>query len=875
LVATWNPAASASYYLQAAYYLGGHEPAGLWYSPTADFGLVDTGTVDQDVFEHLFAGRDKYGKQLVTGGRIDRTGAFDITYSAPRSISLLWALGTTEQRMAIEAAHLRAVRKSLDLVQAEACWARRGHGGSRIERVALTAAIFRHGESRPAEHVDAAVFADPNLHCHVVVMNLAKRDDGTVGALHSKILRGFKMAAGSAYHAALAHEMEQLGYGIDRISRNGIFEIVGVADSHIHYFSARRAEIENELTQAGICSKDNAALAAAVARRSRKAKNSDVQDRHAQWREIARSHGLHTLPLPSGAADHAHQRRGLTGQALFADRLAALPRAMTETTSLIDRRELFRAVGEALVGTGLGAEHIDLGVAKLLSQGLVLELGNDGLGLPRYSTPEMIAIEREVVAMAERILAAPAAGLDPVTVTERCDALGLSAEQAAAATAATGSRKLTVIEGAPGTGKTTALTPIVEAWRAAGYQVLGAATAWRTANKLGNDLDIPARATASWLAREATGQAILNDKSLLVVDEAGLLSSREMHGILQSVERSGARLLLVGDRGQLQAIGAGAGLSLVIDAAAASHIRTVVRQRDSWLRSAIADFGRGRAADALKAFENHELLVEADGPQAAIGRVVDCVEEHLVQRSGEGALIIARTNAEVAAISAEVRMRLKQAHIINGAEIDVETVTPSGHPNRIALACGDRIRFLVRNDRLNVVNGTEAVVRNIEPGDTDGQVGAIIEAEIAGRFVRFNTNELNDAQGRARLGWAYASTVYGAQGATVEAAAVLLTPSFDRHHIYVAASRSRGSTTLVVDLRALDGLVRDDGRDMSADVTSAERQKVLAARLAVAHIKETTLAPVKQTDSNSFTFDPPRSNLDRLRQSERSNEYER
>jgi AAA domain/TrwC relaxase len=672
-------------------------------------------------------------------------------------------------------------------------------------------------------------------------MNLATRSDGTVGALHSKTLLGWKMAAGAAYHAALACELAQLGFTIDRVGKNGTFEIAGVADAQIRYFSARRAEIESELAQAGVRSGDDGALAASVARRSRQAKGASVHDRHAHWQKIARTHGLDRLPVPDLALERP--LAALTGKALFAARLAALPRALTETTSLVDRREVFRAVAEALVGTGLGAEHIGAGVTHLLYNGLVLELGCDALGQSRYTTPEMIAIEREVVAMAGRLLAAPGIALDMTVVNDRCRALGLSLEQATAATAATGSQRVVVIEGAPGTGKTTVLTPIVEAWRAAGYQVLGAATAWRIANNLGDDLGIPARATASWLAQAAMGPPILHDKSVLIVDEAGLLSSREMHAILQCVEQSGARVILVGDRGQLQAIGAGAGLSLVVRASAASRIGTVVRQREAWLRAAIADFGRGKAADALSAFQNHGRLVEADGLQATLRAVVDCVEVDLLQHAGGGTLIVARTNAEVAAISAEVRTRLKHAGIVADAEVVIDTVTPSGHASRIALARGDRIRFLVRNDRLNVVNGTLGIVRHITANGADGSSGARLEVEIDGKIVRFDSKELTDEHGRARLGFAYASTVYGAQGVTVEQAVVLLTPGFDRHHIYVAASRSRGSTTLVVDHRALDGLVREreDGPDPASEVTRAERHAALAARLAVTNVKETTL----------------------------------
>lgn len=165
--------------------------------------------------------------------------AFDITLSAPRSVSLIWALGDDRIREAIEAAHARAVRHTLDLLEREAALARRGRDGARIEKVALSAACFRNGESRPAEHADGTIFADPNLHAHCVVLNLATRGDGSVGALHSTILRDWKMAAGVAYHAALAAGVMKAGLAIDRIGRNGVFEIAGVGDDAIGYFSAR------------------------------------------------------------------------------------------------------------------------------------------------------------------------------------------------------------------------------------------------------------------------------------------------------------------------------------------------------------------------------------------------------------------------------------------------------------------------------------------------------------------------------------------------------------------------------------------------------------------------------------------------------------
>lgn len=122
------------------------------------------------------------------------------------------------------------------MLEREASWARRGRNGVYIEQVPISVALFQHGESRPAQHSDGRMFGDPNLHTHGVTINIATRpSDLTVGGLHSKVLRDYKLAAGATYHAALAYELEKLGFSIDRVGKNGIFEIAGVDEHAIEY----------------------------------------------------------------------------------------------------------------------------------------------------------------------------------------------------------------------------------------------------------------------------------------------------------------------------------------------------------------------------------------------------------------------------------------------------------------------------------------------------------------------------------------------------------------------------------------------------------------------------------------------------------------
>ncbi|MFC6446268.1 MobF family relaxase [Shinella zoogloeoides] len=847
MVATWNPAANAGYYThQTGYYTGGAgvEPDGVWFAPGSDLGLVDGTTVNADVFERLFAGRSKDGRSLISngGGRLDRVPAFDVTLSAPRSVSLAWALGDDDTRLVIEAAHQTAVRDTLELLEREAAFARRGQGGGRIERVPLSAALFRHGESRPAEHANGAIFADPNLHTHCVILNLATRADGTVGALHSTILRDWKMAAGATYHASLAAGLMKAGLSIDRLGKNGIFELAGIGDDAIHYFSARRNEIVEELADAGLTSDQAVGIAAMVAKITRAAKVADTVPREQAWREAAGRIGFEvdasiTRDLK---ADTTQRDR----DAHLAERLSAIPAQLTEIRSVVERRDVVRAVAEAFVGTGIGADHIDAEVERLIADGAVVELGRDRLGLPRYSTPEMIRLEREVFSIAVAMSEANDFAIDPERVMADCAQRGLNTEQSEAVERAISKGRLALIEGAPGTGKTTLLAPAVAAWKASGYRVVGAASAWKVANALRDDLSIEARATASWLAREKAGQSFLDAKSVLIVDEAGLLSSRDMHGLLDAASRSGAKVLLVGDRMQLQAIGAGSGLAIVARAIEVANVRTIVRQREAWARDAVTSFGKGEAEQALGAFVERGRLVEADGARAAIMAVAHHVDQRLGSTRANDFLIIAKTNAEVLALGAEVRRRMRERQMLTGTDINVDAASPSGHSVSLSLAQGDRIRFLARNDRIGVINGSVATVIGIEAhggSREDSQSRhAVITAQIGETTIRFDTSELADDTGRARLGWAYASTIYGAQGATVEDAVVLLSPAFDRHDIYVAASRARGTTTLVVDRRRIDQEIRATGSE-AVEIDEEARRKLLANRMSAAHIKETTL----------------------------------
>lgn len=852
MVATWSPATSSGYYTQQCDYYSNHGgQLGVWHSTSGQFDIIDSSLVDSAHFEQLFAGISTSGKSLLPASnrRIDRTPAFDYTFSAPRSVSLLWAGASPQTRKAIELAQTRASRAALTVLEREASFARRGRGGVLFERVALSAACYQHNDSRPAEHSDGRVFRDPNLHNHCVILNLAKRADGSVGALHSTVLRDWKMAVGATYHSALAHELQTLGFAIDRLDYNGTFEVAGIDDAAIQYFSARHNEIEDELAHACTTSKEAPALAAAIAKSTRSAKrNQSTADQTREWNEAALANGLRFDQIEQRtreAAAHINIDKIANAQ-LPENYVATLIAEVMATQSVVDRRDLVRAATAGLVGSGLSPEHITEKLDQLIRDEVFVVLGSDSIGQARYSTPQRIQLEREVVAIAARLVNSRWHEVQPMAMKCRCVALGLSAEQTSAAIAACSKQRIAVIEGSPGSGKTTTLTPIVSAYCEAGFRVIGASSAWRIANMLHDDLQIESRAISSWLERSRHGQPFLDHRTLLIVDEAGLLSSEDTHTLLKAVEQSGAKLLLVGDREQLQAIGGAAGLPLVARAVEHSRVSTIIRQHDAWARDAVIAFGQGKASQALAAFVQRNQFIEAAGERATVRAIGDQWAELREQQPAATTLLIAKTNAEVTAISREIRTRLIAEGLVYGPDISVRVVTPSGHTSKIQIAAGDRIRFLVRNDALGVINGTSGtVVRVSGPESTSNLYDQIIEAEVEGKRITFSPADLVDEKGRARLAWAYAATAFGSQGLTVDNAIVLLSQSFDRHDSYVAASRARNTTVLVTDKDAIDRSIRltrtPDQNRIEPCIPEAERHDWLAGRLSRSSVKESTL----------------------------------
>lgn len=849
-------AAPVAYFRQARAYYDADIQDAEWYAPSGSFGVQDGAPVDFALLERLYAGMAADGSSLLSnkGGRIlDRQSAYDLTFSVSKSFSLIYAMADNEERKELLSILLAAARKSLSAVERVAGWARRGKGGKTLEPISFTAALFLHDDARPSEHSDGSTFGDPDLHLHCIILNLARRKDGTVGAIQSVLLRNAKMLAGAVFHAALAASLLGMQFSVDRVGRNGIFEIAGIPEKLIRFFSGRRQEVERRLESLGVTSAQNPALAAKETAKSRNKKvTTTLAERLATWSAAGVRNGFDFKGLLA-AARHAFQPISPeAGEALYRERLKTLPLDLTENEAVLGHLEVIRALNAALVGTGLPPARAAQAFSDLINSRQFVTIGTDPMGFPLLTTPEMIETELAVVSLAEQLKDGDGFALDPSVTAALCAQNKLSEEQTRAALSVTGGGRIAVVEGAPGSGKSTAQRPIVAAYEAAGYRVIGSATAWKIATALGKDLGIESRATADWLALLEHGKATFDDKTVLIVDEAGLLGARDMLRLLEVVKAAGSKLVLVGDRNQIQPIAAGPGLGLVARSVEVNRIETIVRQRETWLRQVVLDLGKGDALKALTELLRRKHVHFGAGLPDAVEALVGKWRE--LTDADETPLLIARTNDQLRMISQAVRRDRRMRGELADAEITFSGRLPNGQIAPVILSPGDGIRFLAKNKALGTINGSIGTVVDVAPGPTPLETR--ITAQVDGRRVSFALADVADENGNAQLGWDYGWSAFGSQGVTVEHALVLADANFDRHLAYVTASRARAQTHLFVDGASVDA-IDTDLSSLGPLSEEAERLVKLSRRMARKNTKRSTLDYLPRADWDRWRFAPP------------------
>ncbi len=758
-----------SYYLSAVaqgaedYYSEHGEVPGRWVGKGAgEFGLA--GEVDEDDFRSVLSGADpSTGVQLRRAN--GRVCAFDLTLSAPKSVSVLWALGDPDTAAAVIAAHEVAVDAAVRYVERNALRSRRGHNGvDQVDGGGLIAAAFRHRTSRAG---------DPQLHTHVVVANTTRCEDGVWRALDGRHLYAHARTAGFLYQAELRQALSRsLGLEWEPVAK-GVGEVSGVPHEVLREFSRRRIQIETAMAERGDMS-IRSARRLAVTTRSRKDHDVDSAVLAADWRQRAGLHGfdsaaVQTLSHPQRASVPTSARMSARRPAQVTDsRLAAV---LTEQEATFDRRAVLRVLVEhAPAGARVG--DLEAQADLFLASRQVEAVGVALTGV-QYSTVELLAIERHLLDQASSRQADGAGVCDATALVRQSP---LSVEQAEmVATLTSDGAGVSVVVGAAGTGKTHALAVANEAWQQHGYTVVGCALSARAANELQTSAQIPSFTLDSLLAGfDRSPSRRLKPDTVVVVDEAAMVGTRKLARLMDHAAQAHAKVVLVGDHHQLPAIEAGGAFAVLAQRLGAIHLTNNQRQGDPIERAALSELRAGdpvRAIDLLDYGNRISRHRDRDGAYAAM--VKDWLPAAL---NRQDVIMLAPLRVDVAVLNRRARRTL----------IELRKVDPlqSGE----LFAPGDRILTLTNDRRSGLINGERGIVTRVDPRTGDLQV----QFDTRKRPTRIPAAYI-DAGG---LDYGYAMTIHKAQGLTCDRAYVLGDGHLHREAAYTALSRGRHENRL-------------------------------------------------------------------------------
>jgi len=783
----------------ADYYAARGEAAGLWRGQAAaELGLA--GSVRRDDFVRILDGRhpatgDELGRHHATRKDV----AFDVTFSLPKSVSLLYALGDDHVREAVLRALDAGATAAHEYLEDHAAWGRianpQTHAIEHV-RAQLVTAAFVHRTARPVTR-DGVVAVDPQLHTHLVVASFAKRANGTWGQLHGQQLYAHATAAGAIGQAATRDVLvRELGVRV-RTNPNGTFELEGFTPEQLAEFSQRHQQTMAAAEAAGVTSYDGLKVAVLASREAKSAIEPGT-DHFEQWRDRAANLGL----TPAGVSDLLEQEEVRELRWFDVDTAQAVigrdENGLTAQASVFSRRELIRSLA-GHTPLGMRREQIEELADAILADPAVTtpmvpaqregEAASEAMerwcdrGMElHYSTPEVVALERRMLRSAvlrgqERTLvidgghvrAAIEASGNHLTTDQREMVLGVCTSPAG----------VIVVEGAAGTGKTTAVRLIREIHTDLGVSVIGCAPSNRAAITLEQEAGVPTFTTASLLYRLRDGERRARG-GLVIADECSMLGP-DLAELVVRAEQDGAKLVLIGDSAQLQPIDGGALFRSLGDALGRISLTDVVRQRESWDREVLMALRAGNAAPLVRRY-----LEE--------GRVHHCPDEFSrvatiaadwVAASAEGheVITIALERAAVAELNAVTREAAVEAGLVARAGVRRVSVDHVGHKNvplgDLEFAVGDRVLLVGRTQRhRGLVKGLRGTV--VETA-ADGTLG-VETAEK--RRVTVPPDYAGVAHG-------YALTAHRAQGATADIVLVHSSDAADRHWHYVALSRHR------------------------------------------------------------------------------------
>lgn len=853
----------ASYYERSVaqgaddYYSGDGEAPGTWAGRGSQ-ALGLSGRVQAERFNALIAGKDPSDPQLrrtllsqerkpriINGKRHEPVAAYDLTFSAPKSVSVLFATADPDTARELVRAHDRAVTAALEYIEDRAVYTRRGRNGAVIEQGdGLIAAAYRHRMSRSK---------DPQLHTHVVAGNLVRTpSDGKWRAVHAAVVYRHARTAGVLYQSHLRAEIdERLGLRWGPVTK-GAAEIQGVPRAVLREFSRRRIEIEEAAAADGI-GLDTKAGAEALALKTRTVKDETVPT--ADWRADvaarAQEHGFDRDALTELLADgrtHLETPTDLPDSHpapdfdALAEHLTG-PAGLTELQNTFAERDTLSAIAE-LHPQGLRVAETRAVADQLIARDDVLDTkAGVFAGVPedRHSTTDLVACERRLVEAAVGRIATDVAVASDETVDRaiRSAARAPSADQETVIRAvARSGNGVDVVEALAGTGKTFTAGILGTAYALDERPVIGVAPTGRAAREL-TDVGIPARTIDSVLlsAEHHRGPPALPTRCVVILDEAGMAPTRRTARFLELAQAAGAKVIAFGDSGQLPSVHAGGWLRQIGKETGAPKLTQVLRQRDAEERRVLGllhDQKTGGDAYVEWLGGQGRLHVSLDSPglmAQAVAAWADAADTHGMHN----AVLIARDNGTRDALND----RARRHHGAAGGLGEEQT-----YGDR-TIAVGDRV-IARRNDRhLGIDNGTRGIVTDTHADWIELRTDSGHRQKLPSAYVADHVEH------------AYALTGHGMQGATVEWAGVVARPEhLTKGWAYTALSRARDATHLYVP--AIDHERAEDRAELAPHDTITlpdHRETMFAIRMRMRDRDDEDLAVTQLVERELRTQD--------------------
>lgn len=760
-----------SYYLDQVvsgiedYYSEEGEAPGYWLVSAHQLGLE--GRVRPEELRAVLAGMDPSTGERLHRSRNRKVPGWDLTFRAPKSVSILWGLGDTAVAAQVEIAHDAAVAKAMAYMESVAAFTRTGRNGvHRATSAGFVAAGFRHRTSRDR---------DPLLHTHVLVANSVCAADGQWRTIDATALYEHAKTGGYVYQAQLRHELTAR-LGVEWLPvHDGLSDIAGVDTGLIRLFSKRREQIEQTMAEWGLTSARAAQVSTLETRQAKVVSPERRSDHAARWRSEALSAGYAPASLP---AVHGRQRPPELDDeattAVFAHLSSSA--GLTASMSTFDLRDVVRGLIDELPA-GIPMETIDDLSRQYLARDEVVPVGRKERTGPVFSTTEMIRLERFVVDLASGGRSAGWAAVPQAAVTTAIRSRPSMAEEQAVVVRemCTSGRAVEVLVAAAGTGKTFSLDAAREAWRQSGYRVIGCALAASAAHELQAGSGIPSSTIAKLNLAFQQGRQRLDARTVLVIDEAGMVGTRALAPLLREAALQRSKVVLIGDPRQLPEIAAGGVLASLAKRHPVLTLTENRRQRDEGERGALRHLREGDVSRAIEGFRRLGGVVTAPNAETVRDAMVADWANH--RRAGESALMMARRNADVDDLNRRARR-----HVAAAGELSGPVMLIAGRPFQV----GDEV-ICTRNDHPNAIR--------------NGTVGTIVGLSCSDRTITIATDDGERQLARGyvdggHLRHGYAVTVHKAQGRTCERGLLLASDDLHREMGYVGLSRGRESNRM-------------------------------------------------------------------------------